>query len=778
MPESEAGVSAIRARLMGAFRLETADGRVVPVSNKRARALLAYILLAPEDGASREVLASLIWSDRGEAQARASLRQCLLELRGAFEAAGVEAVIADRERISLAPGVFASDVDGLLGDLAGDDSLAATRSLAFLGLARLLEDLELGGRFGAWLDRTRSGIDQTIAARVLAHLGRLEAAGGWLAVRAMADVYLRREPLNEAVVAAAIRADGALGEPSAAHKRFDDVRNRLRKAFGAAPGAALRGAMNAVLESARAGVGEGAVAWPGGVRELDADDHAAGEVLLAVLAFDNLSGDRALDYFSDGVSEEIQQTLARGADLKVIGRTSSFQFRGADKVVRRVAAELNATHVLDGSVRKDGPRVRISVQLIECASQTTLWSDRFDRELTDIFALQDEIAAAIATALKTTFANAAPVGKVDPAAYDLYLQARASIPGVSAGQDPRIVMLERAVALAPHLAPAWATLAVRRAWQSRVKTLEAAQAAAARADVESAAARALELNPTSGYAYVALAYLEPWGHYQAHESLLRKAVNASPANMQTLTAMSQFLNTVGRNQEALSFASQAMILDPLHQYVASHHAAMLAFTGHYDECQASYDVLRAKWPLYPEFLSPPLHFAAFRGDWARFDRLSSIANALGQADGIAEALRVGRMLREPTPRRVRSLIQFIEAQLHETGTVEFGPLVVAYKLGLHDETFSFVERATFSNLFADTGPPPAGQFLPGVIFDPISNSEMIHDPRFVRFCDRIGLCDYWIATDRWPDFAATTPYDLRLEAHRRVGDRVIAHPDR
>jgi len=65
-----------------------------------------------------------------------------------------------------------------------------------------------------------------------------------------------------------------------------------------------------------------------------------------------------------------------------------------------------------------------------------------------------------------------------------------------------------------------------------------------------------------------------------------------------------------------------------------------------------------------------------------------------------------------------------------------------------------------------------------VIFDPISNSEMIHDPRFVRFCDRIGLCDYWIATDRWPDFAATTPYDLKLEAHRRVGDRVIAHPDR
>ena len=149
---------------------------------------------------------------------------------------------------------------------------------------------------------------------------------------------------------------------------------------------------------------------------------------------------------------------------------------------------------------------------------------------------------------------------------------------------------------------------------------------------------------------------------------------------------------------------------------------MLGFTGHYEECQANYDVCRAKWPLYPEFISPPIHFAAFQGDWPRFDRLSGIANTLGQADAVQEALRVGKMLREPTPWRVQSLLNFIEAQLQKNGTVEFGPLVVAYKLGLQDETFAFVDRASFANLFADTGPPPAGQFLPGVIFDPISKS--------------------------------------------------------
>ena len=150
---------------------------------------------------------------------------------------------------------------------------------------------------------------------------------------------------------------------------------------------------------------------------------APAEPLLAVLAFDNLSGDPEMAYFSDGVSEEIQDTVARGADLKVIGRSSSFQLRGADKTVKRVVEELHATHILDGSVRRSGDRVRITTQLIECAGGTTLWTNRFDRDLTDIFALQDEIAASVAEALKTTFAPAPKAGSIDPAAYDL-LSAR------------------------------------------------------------------------------------------------------------------------------------------------------------------------------------------------------------------------------------------------------------------------------------------------------------------------------------------------------------------
>src|SRR6185295_12417058 len=121
---------------------------------------------------------------------------------------------------------------------------------------------------------------------------------------------------------------------------------------------------------------------------------AAAGPLLAVLAFDNLSNDPEMQFFSDGVSEEIIQRVSRGSQLKVIGRTSSFQFRGDRKA--GAANALHCTHVLDGSIRRAAARVRVSAHLIEAASQTTLWSERFERGLEDIFAVQDEISEHIA----------------------------------------------------------------------------------------------------------------------------------------------------------------------------------------------------------------------------------------------------------------------------------------------------------------------------------------------------------------------------------------------
>ena len=134
---------------------------------------------------------------------------------------------------------------------------------------------------------------------------------------------------------------------------------------------------------------------------------AGREVLVAVLPFETLSDDAETAWFSEGVSEEIFQAMGRCTALKVLGRAASFQFRGAHKVVSQVAAEFHATHVLDGSVRRHERRVRVCAHLIECRGQTTLWSQRFDRELSDVFALQDAIAEAVAAALNQALAPVA-----------------------------------------------------------------------------------------------------------------------------------------------------------------------------------------------------------------------------------------------------------------------------------------------------------------------------------------------------------------------------------
>jgi adenylate cyclase len=307
------------------------------------------------------------------------------------------------------------------------------------------------------------------------------------------------------------------------------------------------------------------------------------EPLLAVLPFDNLSADAGLRYFSDGVSEEILQTLARTTRLRVIGRTSSFQFRGADKVVRKVAEELKATHVLDGSVRRSGQRVRISAQLIECRDQTTIWSHEFEHGLFDIFALQDEVARAVAHALRLAFSPSFHLAPIDPIAFDLYLRAIAGPTTYVGAHDADL--LEAAVAREPLLAPAWATLALSRALEAQdagmaTGPLSQSVVADLRRRAKEAAARALALDPNAALAHSALAALEPiCGAFAQSRSHLSRALAAAPDDPTALLRMSRWSRSTGLLREALTFAGRAYEIDPLNPSAANDHATMLYFGG-------------------------------------------------------------------------------------------------------------------------------------------------------------------------------------------------------
>ncbi|MBX9885005.1 MAG: hypothetical protein K2X68_08535, partial [Novosphingobium sp.] len=240
-------------QLIGPFRLAGPGGAAIPIQGRRTRALLATLLLAPQQTMARERLAGLFWGDRSDAQARASLRQCLLELRGVLAGGSAdcdeEHLIATRETVALAQGAFACDVLALRRALGGDDWEAAASLVEAAGAAPLLQDLELGGVYGEWLDVTRAEVDARIADGLARHLAARESAGDCAAAKALAAAWLRRDPLSEPAVAALIRAEIASGARAAAHIRYQAFRDLLAAEIGVAPGplvdAALRGAAGA-----------------------------------------------------------------------------------------------------------------------------------------------------------------------------------------------------------------------------------------------------------------------------------------------------------------------------------------------------------------------------------------------------------------------------------------------------------------------------------------------------------------------------------------------------
>lgn len=490
--------------------------------------------------------------------------------------------------------------------------------------------------------------------------------------------------------------------------------------------------------------------------------------LLAVLAFDNLCEEAGMTWFSDGMSEEIQQTVSRATGLRVIGRASSFQFRGADKAAGRVAAALNATHVLDGSVRRSGARVRISAELIECAGQTSLWTDRFDRDLVDIFRLQDEIASAVATALKTAFAPSIAAPTIKPEAYDLYLKAKGSF---SPNNLAELAMLERVTKIEPSFAPAWALLAYRRGMIARHYNHTGVSDQDRRLIVEGATT-ALDLDPCAGLAFAALGVIEPYAEYAKREGRLNEALACAPNDAALWCAMTAFCASVGRFREAFDWSTKAYEIDALDPYAAYWYANELFEAGHPDRSLRLFEQSRVRWMDGDMFVAIPLLLCAYHGMWRAFDTIADRVEAAHPLSArVREALFVGAALRSPNPDVKASVRRHLNVTLAQTGTLSLSPLVFAYKLGMGDEVFDLVEKASFTHLFDPRGRSPGGWYNASIVFSGVT--DMSRDPRFLGLCAKLGLCDYWVTTNRWPECAEATglDFDFKVEARKLAAAR-------
>jgi TolB-like protein len=190
-------------------------------------------------------------------------------------------------------------------------------------------------------------------------------------------------------------------------------------------------------------------------------DAAVDERSIAVLPFANLSEDKANEYFADGLSEELLNLLSRIQAIRVVARTSSFSFKGRTASAADIARELKVAYLLEGSVRRSGSRIRITAQLVRASDSSHVWSQTFDRDLSDIFAVQDEIATAVAgeLAVKLLGRPTPKARPTDPRAYSLYLQGRHFFSLFSAsGFEWAIPAIEEAQAIDPQFAPAWGVL--------------------------------------------------------------------------------------------------------------------------------------------------------------------------------------------------------------------------------------------------------------------------------------------------------------------------------
>jgi TolB-like protein/tetratricopeptide (TPR) repeat protein len=320
---------------------------------------------------------------------------------------------------------------------------------------------------------------------------------------------------------------------------------------------------------------------------------------IAVLPLQDLSQARDQEYFSDGITEELLDLLAKVPKLRVIARTSSFSYKGKDTPIAEIARALHVAAVLEGSVRKSGQKVRITVQLIRASDSSHLWSETYDRTLDDIFKVQDEIAAAVVDKLRISLLGAVPTAKpVDPRIYPLILQANALIAqNNEAGNKQARILCEQAVAIVPGEVRAWDALAlvslnqVAASEQSIEEGLPHVRAAIERAltlDPDDATAHSLAGRITDVYDRD---FVSAAAHYE-------RALSLDPTNSDVLYNAAVFLAGVGKVDAGITVMRYLAAHDPASARVHYRLGDLLSRARKYDEAIASMRVALALSPQY------------------------------------------------------------------------------------------------------------------------------------------------------------------------------------
>jgi TolB-like protein/Flp pilus assembly protein TadD len=450
---------------------------------------------------------------------------------------------------------------------------------------------------------------------------------------------------------------------------------------------------------------------------------ASGENSIAVLPFADLSPNHDHDYFSDGIAEEILTALSKIDNLRVAARRSSFWFKDRPADLREVATKLNVAHVLEGSVRRDENRVRVTAELIDARKGFTIWSDTFEREMQNIFALQDEITRAIVDKLKLKLAISSPAPARSAEAYDSYLQGLFySDKSTEEALRKSLGYFDTALQKDPRFGRAWTGIAKSWLWlaDAYVAPLEAYS------KVRQAALNSLKIDKSDAEAHVYLGETKrilDWNMDGAAREFCR-AIELDPRSTPANYFSAAFWAARGDREDALKYLKRTATIDPASLWVNNAACELYRYFGLYEEAMAAGE---RSLELDPAFVYGEPLLAALYREMGRFDEAIALYDKAQNITGrpaFGHAITYAKMNRPDEAREM--LAEAVAARGSYTPGDATAHLYVA--LGAHEDAIRELERAADERSSSLHFIGIAPEFAP-----------LRPDKRFVSIVERIGL---------------------------------------